>query len=1321
MGLVSYLKNLYYNSRLNKANNLFSEGRLSEAEQILTSILDKHPMAAAKLAEYYYSLSKSANAVKIVSLFEKILSLESKGGKIYDAKAYNGFLSKLVNDILSKAQMYFASSSYADCSTLLSAVNKTKCKSEETISLCCESDINVMLQKIEKSNSADKNFESLIEELKHLWNCAKSISKIKSNIKGTITEFCNTLSNSKRHYCAAIVLGVVLENKFHKDCLREIAFVISGDDQEANPKIIKDVIVNFGRQLILRKNVAESESISLFEKCWQQSLNCTFVNDVLSVDISIELRDAIVTHIINTHQIYFTNSEFFKYFTIWISKTYDDKESIELYEKIHNVGYNVEDLYVSKVHSLIERLSYDLKVLSLNKARSLYPKSKIIIADTLSCAKWYESQGKNTIAIQLSDSIISECKEAKVIKAKALCNLGNNESIIDKRRQYIEQAFSELGDSKEEGTEEVRQYLQKSYLDVADQYYSAGDINNCYTLIHSLAKQKYNPSLISMAGHRLSEVNKSSDITEKLSKINAAIDEINAYDISAIVNASEYCSLWSEKINTTIEICRTKDNDSTIAELEKLISSINAVGFDNVYATSKCDLLQNNIIERKYIIARELEKGNKLDAAATAYKEINALERKKVPTLSALRFILCKLKLGDNSDILQHKDKINSLLKNAAQAFKAEKEDIAYRFSLALLKAGEDKEALSVLADYLPNEIQLKKACEQGAMIKAQAKLDDFNQKLEAVKNKTLSSNDAVYFINHMLEYAEIIKPILDLPRAKLSKYRAKLKNYAIFKLFDEGKFDIAFEKMIKEHSDYLEDLTALRNIALVCLNIAESKQLKKSNYQEVIAVWLTAIYQEKLFVKSLDYTSWDNQYTFTLQNAYGHFNEFEYDNLPDNVNFDDPEENSIIPIREVQRTLLDRFEAAISDTQLYHEFFTAQKDAMDALIELNLDEKCTLVAPFLATKNENIFNEISEAFDKELEGQYGNWEDVLSVGVLYDLKENIYCEYSTAKDLFRSFKEAVENESNVRLFTSSNVAKIKKFNNLFSSFTSFVASKVSALKSDNRTSFKSNFDFYSVVCASVKDSAISFTFSNYVMHYIVGEVNNSKMKNAEASKFILTVFLLDTSNARVKENLTTLFEMLSREKSTDASIVVNGILSKVQTVDAAFYRKLKSKYDEAQIDKELNDIVDKVNSHTMSEAQALSKVFALYQNNSSSERVSGNLAQLCDICIMKYIIQQEYGGSSVAGILDRVYDNMSSEFQKHRNKFAESYNAIWGQLPSDAKLTIQGFNPNATLNDSGRALKRGLDYYKKFGGVTETSSLSDILGLGGLSGRRRI
>ena len=1312
MGLVSYLKDLYYNSRLNKASKLLSEGRSTEAEQILISILDKHPMAVSNLAEFYYSLSKSADVGKVVSLFEKTISLEGKGGQIYDAKAYNRVLTKFVNDILSKSKGFYESSSFVECSALLSSINKTKCKSEQSVNLCCQSDIHILLQTIDKTKLTDKNIAAIIEQLENLWGCSKNIPQIKE----IILDFCDKQSRAKRYYLAAIVLGVVLENKHHNDCLQKVAYVVLGEDLEIDTNLIKEVVANYGKKLILRTGVQVSDSLTLFEKCWQQSSDCGFVIDVLGGSITNELKNAIVSRIIDNHQTYLVNSGLFNCFIKWISDSYEVKESIELYEKIHNAGYKVEDYYVGKVHIWIESQSYELKVLSLNKSRTLYPQSKVILADTLDCAKWYESQGENNTAIQIADSIISDCKEAKIVKAKALCNLGNKESITEKRRQYIEQAFSTLDNSKVEGSEDVRQYLQQSYTSVAEQYYSDGDFDNCYSILHSLAKQNYDKALISIAHHRLSEANNFQIATEKLKKVNDAIDEINSYQIS-IVTTSEYCSLWSEKINIVIEMCRTLDNHSAIAEFEKLITAIQAVGFDNVYTTSKCTLLLNNIIERKYIIARELEKSNNLDDAAKAYKEINALEKKRVPTLSALRFILCKLKLGNTADILQHKDKIYSLLRNAAQAFKAEKDDIAYRFSLALLKSGEDQEALSVLTEHLPNEVQLKKACEQGAMIKAQAKLEDFNQKIEAVKNKTLPANDAIYFINHMLEYAEIIKPILDLPRAKLSKYRAKLKNYAIFKLFDEEKFDVAFEKMIKEHSDYLEDLTALRNIALICLNIVESKQLKKSNYQEVISVWLTAIYQEKLFVKSLDYTSWDNQYKFTLQNAYGHYEEYDYDDLPDNVNFDEPEENSIISIREVQRTLLDRFEAAITDNQAYHEFFTAQKDAMDALISLNLDEKCTLVAPFLANKDENIFDEISAAFNRELEGHYGNWEDVLSVGALYELSESVYSNYSAAKELFRSLKEAIINRNNVRMFTPSNVAKIKEFDNMYSSFTSFIGSKVAALKSDDRATFKSNFDFYINVCGSIKNSAISFTFSNYVMHYIVGEVNNGKMKNAEAAKFILSVFMLDTSNAKVKDNLTTLFEMLSRDRSTDASTAVNTILSKVQTVDAAFYRRLKSEYDEAQIDKELNDIVDKVNSHTMSEAQALSKVFALYQNNSNSERVCGNLAQLCDMCIMKYIIQQEYGGSSVAGILDRVYNNMSSEFQKHRKKFADSYKAIWGQLPADAKLTIQGFNPNATLNDSGRALKRGLEYYKKFGGVTESSSLSDILGIGRFGG----
>ena len=49
-----------------------------------------------------------------------------------------------------------------------------------------------------------------------------------------------------------------------------------------------------------------------------------------------------------------------------------------------------------------------------------------------------------------------------------------------------------------------------------------------------------------------------------------------------------------------------------------------------------------------------------------------------------------------------------------------------------------------------------------------------------------------------MLDYAEEIKPVLEISRPVLSRYRNKIKNYAISKLFDEGKYNVAFEKLKK-------------------------------------------------------------------------------------------------------------------------------------------------------------------------------------------------------------------------------------------------------------------------------------------------------------------------------------------------------------------------------------------------------------------------------------------------------------------------------------------------------------------------------------------
>ena len=298
------------------------------------------------------------------------------------------------------------------------------------------------------------------------------------------------------------------------------------------------------------------------------------------------------------------------------------------------------------------------------------------------------------------------------------------------------------------------------------------------------------------------------------------------------------------------------------------------------------------------------------------------------------------------------------------------------------------------------------------------------------------------------------------------------------------------------------------------------------------------------------------------------------------------------------------------------------------------------------------------------------------------------------------------------QVFTLQKIKLIKQFNKLASALISYCNSKISSLKANNKSEFQNNFRFYSSVCSSIEDSTLSFVFSNYVMQYVVSEVNDNSMKKSEAANFILSLFILDKSNSRVKDNLTTLFEMLARDESTDSDKAVKKILEKVKAIDTNFYHRLNDENEQAIIDKELNDIVNKLTSKSMSESSALQKVYSLYKTNNNHDAICEILAQLCVACIMKYVIKEEYGGHAVTTVLNSLEDNMSSTFKKHRKHFKEAHDSIWNSLPSDAKLTIQGLNPHATLNSSGLALKQGLKWYQRLGGFTPPSSISDLFGL---------
>lgn len=1308
MGLISYFKDLYYNNKLNKAESLLKENRSSEAEQILGSILDKHPLAVSTLATHYYSVSTKSKASAMADLFKKAVGLKGKGGTIYDSSAYEGVMYNFSKAVFDAGKQCFDKSAFVDSNTLLFALNESEYKTQDSISLGCEARVHILLQEIESSKSTDSVFSLKVEDLKHEWSTAKS----NAGAKCACLDFCTRIESKKRFFTSNSILSFVISKKDNFKILDNAVKIVNGEDIEASVAQIKQTVSIYGKSIVLRDGISTYESLAIFNACWKRSEDSGFVLDILKSCTSDDLRKSFISNIIANHKSFFSASTLFTDFCKWLCTTSDKKEVINVLEELHNHGYVVEGYYVSMVHAYIETLSCDEKVAILNHAQSLFPDSSTIILDLYVCAKWYLNHSENEKAITVSDSIVKKHKIAAVVKCLAICNLANKETDLDGKVNLLKKASDALGKEKGSDFDGTREVVARELVQVANAYYSNNVHDKCYDILHSLAKQGFYDSLCSIVDHRLNEVRTAKTAEEKVQNAYSAIDAIRGFKLNAVLKNPKFIELWKEYVSAFIAIRKSYSNQSASEDMISLRAEISRSGLDTQDVSDIDTPVVKELIRRKYLIARELESSASLQDAETTYHEISVLENSKSPTLAALRFIICKLKEANNSEIIQRKDRIYSLLNNAASAFKAEKEDIAYRFALTLLKEGEDKEALNVLASYLPGEEYLKKACLQGDMIKAQAKLDDFNAKLKAVENKSLSSEDALFFINHMLEYSEVIAPILSIPRTTLAGYRNKLKNYAIFKFFDEEKFDVAFEKMIKEHTDYLDDLTALRNIALICLNMAEAKQIKHSNYQEVIAVWLTAIYQERLFIKSLDYTSWDDQYTFSLYDAYGHFNESTVEDLPDNVNFDDPNDENVVAIKDVQRALLDRFEAAISDDQMYHDFFTAQKDAMDAFIALNLDEKCKLVAPFLAQKDENIFNDITDALEQDREQEYDNWEDVLAVGAIYQMEHSVYHDFSQAKQYYNECIAAIGNRSVASCrsgFTPAKIVLISQFDKLSSALKSYANSQISRLSAKDKAEFKTNFNLYIIVCNALHDATLSFMFSNYTMSFVVGEVNDKNMRLYEAADYILSVYLLDSSNTRVKENLTTLFEMLVREKDANSEQAVSTILTKVKTVDASLHRKFVAESEQAKVSAELNQIVEKVNSNSLSKANALDKVYALYEKYPNNSGLCGNLATLCDMCIMEYVIGNKWERNGVERTLNKLKVNMSPEFRKHSSVFKKSYNTIWGQLSLDNRMLISGlnFDPNKSLNEKGYALKKGLEYYCALGGFSAQNPLS--------------
>lgn len=311
------------------------------------------------------------------------------------------------------------------------------------------------------------------------------------------------------------------------------------------------------------------------------------------------------------------------------------------------------------------------------------------------------------------------------------------------------------------------------------------------------------------------------------------------------------------------------------------------------------------------------------------YDEVAADKIQSYINRAELRSLICHVK--ENNVDKATEDRIYEALQ--LRSYQALREDLAYRFACYLLEHTRPADAEKLLREFLPDEKALLDICENIYVKEAEVRLDEFNQLVKKLNDGKMTVAEAVAFKTSLRDYKkQIAGKLTDLSK-EFAKFVPIVEAYILSKMFEEEAYKEILDKLMQENPNYIEDDTDFRNIAIASLGLVESDIKDDAILKRAIATCLTAIYTDRLFVTSLDYTSWDDKYEFTLDGSLGQTSYDNYDELPENVNFNSPVDNANIAIKDVQNSLLTRLEASV---RKYHPeleaFCNSEKDALDKI-----------------------------------------------------------------------------------------------------------------------------------------------------------------------------------------------------------------------------------------------------------------------------------------------------------------------------------------------------------------------------------------------------
>lgn len=1115
-----------------------------------------------------------------------------------------------------------------------------------------------------------------------------------------------------------------IANKYKQELLAR-TYDLFGDNTIYNKYISTSISVV---KEMTEKDIALSEFSKVWKKNQDAKLLAEFVND--KYPFFKEVTEFLVEWFTVSKRLVATQKEFFD--CIFAFKDYS--YALDIFERLDAKGMNVHTPYVAVILKTIPTLEADGKLQLINRGLSKFADANLF-QEKHDVATFLIINGDLEKAKSVLQELIGHHKDAEPSLALVAYKNYKKVQSLDKKEEYLTECLS--FDTKHSNPFDQETYKPtfvkalKSFIDVIDKHVKTDNIIEARRLCLSLklySSDWYEKYLVIVAGY-LSKIAASNEIA---ASIYSCFDTLSANEVDIKkLNSDIIIGLWDSLFQAELTKALEMTYEDSTSHLQKLCTYVS----ENCYADKEKELLKN--INSELVVIHKTEGykqegvGN-IDKAISSYNRLSSIGDVRTKTWAKIRTTICQLKKGTS---LNEEDVLKVL---SYVGFAKEKKDLSYRYCIWLIKNTSAKNALDFIKEHLPNEDELIDICNNEYIVEAEASLAELNASIEDMTTGKMSLSDATKLASKIDSYDATISPYLKNVHSKIISLKESIQSYILSKSFEEGDYKLALKLLKDTGASWFLDDIYFRNVAIACLGIAENGLLNKLNYKEVISYWLTAVYRDQLFVQSLDYTSWDDSYTFTLYNSMGGSKEESFDTLPDNVNFDEAIEGTVISICEVQQSLLGRFEAAIESLDdFYRQFYDAQKDAMDSLVKLNLDHPCMIAAPYLANNTRKCINKIKGTLDYEYDN-YGN-ENTLKVGLMYNLTSGVYGDYKTATTAIDDCSKAILTKSVVQVnsaFCDSAIDSIREFPDLYSSFVVNLQNALSSLIKDE-ADYKTVMSLFIPICRLINDSTIAYMFGNHINQCVVGELNDEKLDLATGLEDMVSVYEVAKNCSRLKDNIGNVIEALigkyvREEKSTDLS-TLKTVLSKTgrefepnvektlteQVVMVAVISNhldsikglatisanseslrlrlshIKDEAEEASINLQLSQIVDKVNNNKILYYSALQKVYSLYEVHQNNKRVCENLCTLVGMCIREYVIPDKVGKSTVMTIFDKLKYNKSTTYKSCASSLREEREKILGSLPYEARRLLTGGTAyGSTLNAEGIRLKNALQLY---------------------------